>query len=330
VSKSNPSKNVRQKAHHDPQKVEEIPEGMQFVMLSLELLASDAWRGLPINSRRFIDFLMIEHLRHAGRENGHLMALYEQLAKHGIAKKYIKGAIDEAERRGLVEVKEGVWRGTGKTPSTFRLTFLRELVRPADKSPYFAAPTNEWMRFKSKPKVDLSLDKGQSCHRTIVQAAVGQKGTMAKAETAENSQSAIVDKGEPLYISWDQPPSETAPATPSTGLRVGGKSAVAGPTRGKFFGVTAEAPRALVDKRPRDRDQITLEEAIAQAGNDERQLFEQFDDWLKSKTRGTLNKAAKRLNISHAQMSNFRAGRFGLNPGASRVLRQIINGEVAL
>ena len=51
----------------------------QFIMLPRDLLESDAWRGLGINARRFLDFLMIEHLRHGGKHNGYLLAPQRQL-----------------------------------------------------------------------------------------------------------------------------------------------------------------------------------------------------------------------------------------------------------
>jgi hypothetical protein len=45
-----------------------------FVMLPRELIASDAWRSLGINGRRLIDFLLLEHMGHGGKENGKLKA----------------------------------------------------------------------------------------------------------------------------------------------------------------------------------------------------------------------------------------------------------------
>jgi hypothetical protein len=50
-----------------------------FVMLPRSLIQSDAWRSAGINARRFVDFLLLEHMAHGGKENGKLKAPYRQL-----------------------------------------------------------------------------------------------------------------------------------------------------------------------------------------------------------------------------------------------------------
>ena len=52
------------------------PEGSAWSWLTDELLNSLAWRSQGINCHRLICFLMLEHCRHAGQDNGNLMALY--------------------------------------------------------------------------------------------------------------------------------------------------------------------------------------------------------------------------------------------------------------
>jgi hypothetical protein len=95
-------------------------KGGQFVKLPREVLESDAWRGLSINARRFLDFLMIEHMRHGARENGALLAPRRQLEDFGIGRHFISAAIDEIERAGLVHCV----RGTGRRPSFYGLSWL--------------------------------------------------------------------------------------------------------------------------------------------------------------------------------------------------------------
>ena len=60
------------------------PDGQQFIWLTRELLMSDAWRSQGINTVRFIHFLLLEHLRHGGQENGKLKAPRRQLRAFGI------------------------------------------------------------------------------------------------------------------------------------------------------------------------------------------------------------------------------------------------------
>lgn len=91
-----------------------------FVMLPRSLLASAAWRGLGINARRLVDFLMSEHLRHGGQGNGRLLAPRDQLEEYGIGYRLISGAIAELDQAGLVDVI----RGRGRAPSRYTLTWL--------------------------------------------------------------------------------------------------------------------------------------------------------------------------------------------------------------
>jgi hypothetical protein len=103
-----------------------------FVMLPLGLLDSEAFRSLSINGWRFIRFLMVEHMRHAGKANGLLVAPRRQLWAVGIGPRHVSPAIEETERFGLVDCK----RGVGRRPNAYALTWLQL----ADGS----APSNRW------------------------------------------------------------------------------------------------------------------------------------------------------------------------------------------
>jgi hypothetical protein len=105
-----------------------------------------AWRTAPIHCRRLIEFLMIEHCNHAGRENGRLQATYDQLTRFGIPRKRIATAIREGESRGLIEVtrRGGLYGAhSRRTTSHYRLTWIGciDPQRPA---------TNEWRRCEQK------------------------------------------------------------------------------------------------------------------------------------------------------------------------------------
>ena len=96
------------------------------------LLYSTAWRAMRPNTRKLIDFLLIEHRSHAGLENSNLIATYGQLEAYGLTRQRIRTAIDEAETLGLVRVnRRGLRRAT-----KYRLTF----IATADRAP----PTNDW------------------------------------------------------------------------------------------------------------------------------------------------------------------------------------------
>ena len=85
-----------------------------------ELLTSDAWRSQGINTVRFIHFLLLEHLRHGGQENGKLKAPRRQLRAFGIGARHVSTAIAEAEKLGLVICHK---RGM-RTATQYRLTWL--------------------------------------------------------------------------------------------------------------------------------------------------------------------------------------------------------------
>ncbi len=114
------------------------PKGEPWAWLTRELLNSEAWRGLSINGRRLMDFLLVEHMNHAGLANGALCATYEQLAAFGVTRSEIPHAIRECEGLGLIHVEHGGRFNMTNQPSRFRLTFYADDAgRPA---------TNDWKR----------------------------------------------------------------------------------------------------------------------------------------------------------------------------------------
>ena len=91
-----------------------------FVMLPLSLVDCDAFRSLSINGWRFLRFLMVEHMRHAGKANGALLAPRRQLERLGIGARHVSPAIEECIQAGFVDCR----RGVGRHPSSYSLTWL--------------------------------------------------------------------------------------------------------------------------------------------------------------------------------------------------------------
>ena len=152
------------------------PKDEPWVWLTRELVSSPAWRCRSINCVRLIDFLMVEHMNHAGTENGNLKATYDQLVPWGLTRSEICSAIDEVEFLGLVRFERGGrWAETNK-PSTYRLTFL------ADREDY--PPSNEWkgktveaietwkqdrtQRNRKRRERRQKLINGATCRTTVV------------------------------------------------------------------------------------------------------------------------------------------------------------------
>ncbi len=137
------------------------------------MLESEAHRSLGINARRLLDFLMIEHMHHAGTENGNLLAPYNQLVKFGIPRSEISKAIDALIASGFVEVARGERLGGRPGASRYRLTWLPK----AEGTP----ATNRWRQvtrddvsnrrqerhdYEAKKKQHKQLRKGVAGNKT--------------------------------------------------------------------------------------------------------------------------------------------------------------------
>jgi hypothetical protein len=140
-------------------RISDVSKGQPFVMHPAELIASAAWRARSIHVVRLLDRLELEHMAHAGCENGMLIATYDQLVEYGIGRRFIRRAIEEAGRLGLIEAKLGLYRGAARTaPSRFRLTYLRSKVIPGDgTAAYYVAPTHEWRRYGGAAEKSIRL-----------------------------------------------------------------------------------------------------------------------------------------------------------------------------
>lgn len=114
-----------------------LAPGDAFVKLTRDLVERDVWATLSGNAYRLVVFLIREHLRCGGRQNGRLLAPYRQLEKFGIRKKSVAAAIEEAEAAGLVEVLRAPEpsRGPQKTPNLYALTWLPRGKRQGAKTP---------------------------------------------------------------------------------------------------------------------------------------------------------------------------------------------------
>jgi hypothetical protein len=137
-------------------RVTDIPVG-PWVPHSAELISSPAWRARPIHVVRLLDRIELEHCAHAGRENGYLTVPYNQFVEAGIGRRFIKAAIDEAVRLGLLIVERGLYRGGARRqPSRYRLTYLKWKFVPAAGAPYYLEPTHDWRHFRPEKKARKS------------------------------------------------------------------------------------------------------------------------------------------------------------------------------
>lgn len=126
-------------------KLAAVPQGVSWCALSEPMLGSAAWWALEPASMKILFRLLLEHLRHAGHENGRLPCTFADFERAGVRRGTIAGAIAELEALGFVEcVLRGRPRfgGYPGSPSQFRLTFYGV----ATASGSVIAPTHEWKR----------------------------------------------------------------------------------------------------------------------------------------------------------------------------------------
>jgi hypothetical protein len=119
------------------------PKGKPWTWLTSEMLVSEAWKALSANGLRALNRIMVEHMAHAGTENGQLIVTYDDFAGYGIRRPSIGSAIKELECLGWITVKRGRSYDGTKEPNLFYLTWLPNSV---DRS----LPTNRWKAIDSE------------------------------------------------------------------------------------------------------------------------------------------------------------------------------------
>jgi hypothetical protein len=130
-----------------------------FVMLPRSLLESYAWRALSRAARRVIDRIVIEHLAHAGRENGKLIVRYEDFIEYGIHPESIAPAQREACALGLIIMTERGRAGNAeyRTPHKWAVAFVKGKR---------GATASTWKRFQSLPEAKAVAAEARSTKDT--------------------------------------------------------------------------------------------------------------------------------------------------------------------
>lgn len=116
------------------------PQGEAFTWYTREMMESAAFRSLSRAALQCLHRIMIEHMAHAGRENGALVVTYENFADYGARRSSIAKAIRELEAAGFLAetLRGGLAFGIAKMPSRYRLTWIGD--RDGKRA------TDEWRR----------------------------------------------------------------------------------------------------------------------------------------------------------------------------------------
>lgn len=157
------------------------PKGDAWLWLTKDLMESSAWRAMSPNAHRALDRIMIEHMAHAGTENGNLPVTHEDFVTHGVTRRLVKDAIQELENLGLIKrtVRGGRWHGSNK-PSRFRLTWI------GDRRGQH--PTNEW-KGRTEAVKDRPRKNGGSRNGGTEPPEMVVPGESGADHAAENGQS---------------------------------------------------------------------------------------------------------------------------------------------
>lgn len=108
-----------------------------WIPVRQEMLISAAYRCLPVPVARILDRIEIEHMEHAGKENGELIVTYDQFVDFGVSRRSIKPALAAAHGLGFLDIRQSEeWNGDVRQPNRYRLTYVPEKGR--------RAPTDEW------------------------------------------------------------------------------------------------------------------------------------------------------------------------------------------
>jgi hypothetical protein len=110
-----------------------------YVKHRREMLESPAWRCLTLSAHRVLERLEIEHMRHAGQDNGKLIVTYNDLVAFGLKRDSIAPAIRLLVEIGLIQITQRGWRlAVHGRPAKYRITYLEAFGK---------APTDDWKTF---------------------------------------------------------------------------------------------------------------------------------------------------------------------------------------
>jgi hypothetical protein len=169
------------------------PDGESWVWHTAELLASRVWQTRSRNCIRLIDRLELEHMAHAGKENGRLSVGYGQFVQFGIGRRFITATIAEAEKRGLIVVESRGWK-LKNVPNRYRLTYYATARKTESGAYEWHGPANEWKtcekRFLSAPlnnKKSKKLQEGELSEVAPPKKVAGNVGSDAPPDMRDEA-----------------------------------------------------------------------------------------------------------------------------------------------
>jgi hypothetical protein len=303
--------------------------GERYVRLEYWMARSDAFRKLDGNA---LKILIDISLRFNGENNGDIGYSVREAEGVGLGKTVAARAMKSLADRGfIVATRQGSFHQK-RLSRTWRLTWL--YTGPADAPT--AQATKEFMSLAGAENSEHSPASGTHSpssgtigeiatpESTLTVPSAGLCGTDTPSLQSRQRDTSNLPGGTPVKAKKPECSKRDRAASPPTEQR--GPVPRVGHNDELDRRVTVRL-RNLTDTDPSSDHQIDLEEAIAVADNPPRSLRADLDAWLKRQPRGAVNDLAKELHLSSATISNFRAGRYPINPMAAKLLRQIIQED---
>ncbi|HYH36738.1 MAG TPA: hypothetical protein VD860_00835 [Azospirillum sp.] len=323
----------------------------RFVALPHYLLNSLAWRTMSPNAKAL---LLDVWARHNGANNGDIAYAVREAEGIGLSKDQAARAFAELAERGFLRLhRAATFTLKTKEARTWELTAERRGDLPASK---------DFMRWR--PAANTPATNRTRSHQCDAQShqrdskpvcATELPGSVAPARpSGPQTSDPRSHQRDTSNLPWE--PGQTAPSEPQRSVAArpssaGGDAtadrgprllgdivasilpahhlAAAGRTRAERRGPPGPASGITADPR-----QIDLEELLAVGADPNalsrpspgKRLRADLARHVDSAPPGELQRLAERVGLSRPQLSNFKAGRFGLNPTAAAMLRRILDG----
>ena len=181
----------------------------QWAWLPREALESPAYRALSLSGHRVLARIQLEHLAHAGKENGKLPVTFLDFEEYGIHRSAIAPAIREAEALGFIRITREGRSGNGewRIPNMFALAHL-----PTTDDP---KPSESWKRIKTTEDAEMIAKTARNAVPKKQKATHGKRTSVTPGKRTSEGHS-------PLMDSVPQSAPETVPLSISRAVSAAG------------------------------------------------------------------------------------------------------------
>ena len=152
----------------------------QWAWLPREALESPAYRALSLSGHRVLARIQLEHLAHAGKENGKLPVTFRDFSEYGVHWNAIAPAIREVEAMGFIRVTQEGRSGNGewRIPNMFALTHLPTIDNPK--------PTEDWKRIKTAEEAEVLTKAVRNAKSKNQKASIGKRSSASIGKRSTN------------------------------------------------------------------------------------------------------------------------------------------------